>query len=128
VATSPTRGRSSIAWLFLSFRGRISRQVYWLTFGYIFSVNAVVIGQLIGEQEGLFFNLAEAIWPFVALGTIYAQLSVSVKRLHDIGYSGFLALASVIPFVNILFTIWIGLPPGTNGPNPYGDVTDAPPS
>lgn len=125
---TPRPGTRSLAWLFLSFRGRVSREVYWLTFGYMVSVNAAIVCQLVGPEGRLFFRFAEAVSPFVALGTIYVQLSVSVKRLHDIGYSGFLALASFIPFVNLLFTIWIGLPPGTAGPNAYGDATDRPPS
>ena len=126
--TPRTRRPSPIAWLFLSFRGRVSRQVYWLTFGYMVSVVAVVTGQLLGEQEGIFFQLAQVAWPFVILGTVYVQLSVSVKRLHDMGYSGLLALASFVPFVNFLFTIWVGLPPGTDGPNAYGDAADRPPA
>ncbi len=128
MATPGTRRRSSIAWLFLSFRGRVSRRVYWLTYGYLYSVNFALLFLLLGHEEGALFHLAQAVVPFVILGTFYVQISLSVKRLHDVGYSGFLAVASLIPFVNLVFIIWIGLPPGTSGANLYGDVTDAPPA
>ena len=36
-------------------------------------------------------------------------IAIAVKRLHDIGYSGFLALAIFVPLVNIFFTIWVGV-------------------
>ena len=51
-----------------------------------------------------------------------------MKRLHDVGYSGFLALAMFVPLVNIFFTIWVGIVPGTAGPNAYGDVPDSVPA
>jgi uncharacterized membrane protein YhaH (DUF805 family) len=62
------------------------------------------------------------------LATLYCNLAVAVKRLHDVGYSGFLALALVIPLVNFAFTIWVGILPGTAGPNRYGNAPDTPPA
>lgn len=122
------RRRNPFPWLLLSLRGRISRQIYWLTCGYLISANTVVASQIVGGEEASFFNVAVSVWPFVALGTVYCQVAISVKRLHDIGYSGFLGLASLVPFINIFFTVWVGLPPGTSGPNPYGDAPDRPPA
>ena len=62
------------------------------------------------------------------IATVYSNLAVTVKRLHDIGYSGFLALAIFVPLVNIFFTIWVGVVPGTPGPNVYGEAPDSVPA
>ena len=48
---------------------------------------------------------------------LYANIAIAVKRLHDIGYGGFLAVAILIPIVNLAFNIWVGVLPGTPGPN-----------
>jgi uncharacterized membrane protein YhaH (DUF805 family) len=124
---TPTR-HSPLLWLFVSFRGRISRGIYWLAYGVLLCVNAVLVGQLIGGSEASFSRLADAVAPFVILATLYANVSVAVKRLHDMGYSGFIAIALFVPFVNFAFTIWVGLVPGTGGPNSYGQVVDTPPA
>ena len=60
--------------------------------------------------------------------TIYVNVAIAVKRLHDVGYSGFLAVAVLIPIVQVAFFIWVGIIPGTPDPNPYGDRPDVPPS
>ena len=60
--------------------------------------------------------------------TIYCDVAISVKRLHDVGYGGFLAVALFIPLVNVAFTIWIGILPGSSDPNAYGPGPDMPPA
>jgi uncharacterized membrane protein YhaH (DUF805 family) len=119
---------SSIPWLFFGLKGRISRRVYWLSYALLICLNAVVVGQLLGDEQASFSRLAQAIGPFVILVTVYSNVAVSVKRLHDVGYSGFLALAMFVPLVNFGFTIWIGMLPGTAGPNAYGDMPDSVPT
>jgi uncharacterized membrane protein YhaH (DUF805 family) len=94
----------------------------------LIAVNGVLIGQLLGGEHASFNGLAQTLGPFVILGTLYSNVAIAVKRLHDAGYSGFLAFALFIPLVNFAFTIWIGILPGTAGPNAYGDVTDSIPA
>ena len=60
--------------------------------------------------------------------TIYWTVAISVKRLHDVGYGGFLAAALFIPLVNVAFTISIGILPGSSDPNAYGPGPDMPPA
>jgi uncharacterized membrane protein YhaH (DUF805 family) len=67
------------------------------------------------------------VWPDLALfATLYCHLAVSVKRLHDAGYGGFLAAALFVPLVQLIFTIWVGILPGTGGPNRFGEAEDQP--
>ena len=123
-----TKRRSPLPWLFASFKGRVSRGIYWLAYAMLLCVNAVLVGQLIGGPEASFSRLADTVAPAVILATLYANFAVAVKRLHDIGYSGFLAIALLIPFINFAFTIWVGIVPGTAGPNRFGDATDRQPA
>lgn len=45
---------------------------------------------------------------------------IGVQRLHDMGWSGWLLLLTIVPFVGSLFPILMMLLPGTKGPNKYG--------
>ena len=117
-----------MTWLLFSLRGRASRQTYWLSYLMLVCLNAVIVGQLFGGEEATFSEVAAAVGPVVIIATIYSNLAVTVKRLHDVGYSGFLSAAMFVPLVNFFFTIWVGVLPGTAGPNAYGDVPDSVPA
>lgn len=109
-------------------RGRVSRRVYWLTYLLITCLQSAVIVQLIGGEAASLHRITTAVGPVLLFGTLYSQLAVSVKRLHDCGYTGFFALALLVPLVNLAFTIWAGIVPGTPGPNRLGVATDVPPT
>ncbi len=114
-------------WLFFGLKGRISRGIYWPAYLLIICVQSALLAQLAGAEQASFHGLALSIGPMILLVSLYSSVSISVKRLHDVGYSGFLALAILIPFLNLGFAIWVGLLPGTSGPNPYGDAPDVTP-
>ncbi len=123
----PPRRRSPILWVLFGLAGRISRSIYWLCFVLFVSLEAALVAQIMGGEQASYYGLVSSILPAVLLITLYSNIAVAVKRLHDLGYSGFLALALLIPFVNLAFTIWVGILPGTAGPNRYGAVVDIPP-
>jgi len=56
---------------------------------------------------------------YVVFGLL--NLSVSIRRLHDIGKSGWWVLLSLIPLVGILILIWWWAQPGSAEANKYGD-------
>jgi uncharacterized membrane protein YhaH (DUF805 family) len=122
-----TRRRSRLLWLFLGLRGRISRSVYWLAFVLLRCIQVAILMQILGGEQASWFNLVLSIGPVILLVTLYANIAVSVKRLHDVGYSGLLALALFVPLVDLAFSIWTGILPGTAGANRYGATPDAPP-
>ena len=118
-----------MAWLLLQLRGRVSRKVYWLSYAMILAVQAILLRPLMHGLELVLSGSPEAapLWPDLALfATVYCHLAVSVKRLHDAGYGGFLAAALFVPIVQLVFTVWVGLLPGTVGPNKFGEVEDQP--
>lgn len=121
-------GSSPLFWLLLSLSGRISRGIYWPALLALFAVNFALYFQLVGMTEEDARGAFPLFMLLAALAALYANIAISVKRLHDVGYAGFLAVATLIPFLNVAFAIWIGLLPGTAGPNSYGDMPDVPPA
>lgn len=48
------------------------------------------------------------------------SIQIGVKRLHDIGWSGWLLFITLIPFVGSIFQLLIFVMPGTQGSNRFG--------
>lgn len=119
--------RSPVLWLLFSLKGRISRGIYWLGYLFILCLQSVVLSQIVSGGQSSFYELASTAGPFLLFATIFSNAALAVKRLHDIGYGGFLAIAILIPLVGVAFTIWVGLLPGAAGPNRFGDAVDTPP-
>lgn len=97
--------------LYLSPRGRCSRQFYWL-FGVL---PFVVIGVVLGV---LHIGLVVAV-PIVLL-CIWPSLAMQAKRWHDLNLSGWWAVLGLVPLLNYVVIVGVGLVPGTEGPNPFG--------
>ena len=93
---------------------------------FLVCVQSALLSQLVGGEQAGYYDLVAGISLPVLLVTTYINIAISVKRLHDVGYSGFLALAVLVPIVNLAFSIWVGILPGTAGPNSYGDLPNAP--
>jgi uncharacterized membrane protein YhaH (DUF805 family) len=123
-----TARRSPLPWLLFGFGGRISRGIYWQGFLALLCVNTALYFQLIGMTEEDLAGSRPFLVLLVAIAALFVNIAIAVKRLHDVGYSGFLAIAVAIPILNVAFSIWIGLLPGTAGPNAYADAADVPPA
>ena len=56
------------------------------------------------------------------LGTTFsiALLLTCIRRLHDLGRSGWWTLVTFVPFLNFAFCFWLMIIPGTPGANEYG--------
>ncbi|MGH6924727.1 MAG: DUF805 domain-containing protein [Propylenella sp.] len=119
--------RSPLLWLLFGFKGRISRSIYWPSMLALIALNFALYFQIVGMTEEELRGSLPFVTLLLALAALYINLAVAVKRLHDVGYAGFLAVAVIIPFLNIAFSIWVGILPGTAGPNTYGDAADVPP-
>jgi uncharacterized membrane protein YhaH (DUF805 family) len=57
---------------------------------------------------------------FLFIGIVVVSIQISVQRLHDLGWSGWLWLLNFVPFVGSLFPFVIAVIPGTNIANRYG--------
>jgi uncharacterized membrane protein YhaH (DUF805 family) len=56
----------------------------------------------------------------VALAFAYMNITISVQRLHDLGWSGWLWLLNLLPFVYAVFPLLLAILPGNTGANRYG--------
>jgi uncharacterized membrane protein YhaH (DUF805 family) len=70
------------------------------------------------STAGLILGGLVAFILFIALAVVSIQFSV--QRLHDIGWSGWLWLLNLVPFVGSFFPLVIMVVPGTNIANQYG--------
>ncbi len=96
---------------YANFEGRASRPEYWyfVLFNVIISIALGIIGGRHHTLENLY-----------ALFILIPGITVSVRRLHDIGKSGWMLLISLIPIIG---TIWIIVLLATEGEykeNKYG--------
>ncbi|KAE9648026.1 DUF805 domain-containing protein [Pseudomonas sp. PB106] len=57
---------------------------------------------------------------FLFIGFFIVTILFSVQRLHDIGWSGWLWLLNLVPFVGSFFPLVIMVVPGNTGVNRYG--------
>lgn len=98
------------------FSGRARRKEYWmfqLVNALIFAL--LVAGALITKSRPLFFLLVLG----YALATFVPGLAVGVRRLHDIDFTGWWLLISLVPLGGPVLLVF-HLLEGSPGPNPYG--------
>ena len=108
---------------YADFNGRARRSEYWyfVLFNFIVSI---LIGLSLGVIAGLLNVPALVYLAYLwSLAVFIPSLAVSVRRLHDIGRSGWWLLLSLIPLVgSIILIIWccFDSQPGANqyGSNP----------
>ncbi|MCB1388821.1 MAG: DUF805 domain-containing protein [Rhodobacteraceae bacterium] len=106
---------------YFTFSGRAPRAEYWYWVLFVLLVSvvlAVVDLALMGPGRG------QPLSALFSLAVLFPGLAVSVRRLHDIGRSGWWVLIAIIPLVGaILLLVWFAREsdPGDNefGPNPY---------
>ncbi len=104
---------------YVNFNGRARRKAYWMfvLFNIIAAVILSIVDGIIGTG-GLLGGL-------YALAVFIPGLALLVRRLHDIGKSGWWALIGLVPLIGVIVIIVFACmdsQPGTNayGPNPKG--------
>ena len=109
--------------------GRASRAELWsfallqLAFFAFFALLGGGMEVAIGEGAG--FAAAVVMIGLLSLALLVPNVTVAVRRLHDIGKSGWWYLIQMVPMIGgIVFLVFMLMPsqPGSNqyGPNPYG--------
>ena len=107
---------------YANFEGRARRKEYWhfVLFNGIAGVVAELIDKLIGS--GQFADGAGIGWVslVVSLALVVPGLAVAVRRLHDIGKSGWSYFVILIPLVGAFVFLYWMLIDGDAGDNAYG--------
>jgi uncharacterized membrane protein YhaH (DUF805 family) len=110
------------------FSGRARRKEYWMFVLWNFII--VVVLWIIAAAISVAINsqVVSIIVGLYSLAVLLPNIGVSVRRLHDIGRSGWWLLIGLIPLVGaIILLVWDAKDsqPGSNqyGPNPKGITT-----
>ena len=110
---------------YFCFEGRARRKEYWMfaLFNGIVGVAISWIASLLAGATGM--NGITYLGALYNLAVFIPGLAVSVRRLHDIGKSGWWFLILLVPFIGaivLLIFFCLDSQPGGNkyGPNPKG--------
>ena len=93
---------------YVDFEGRAGRKEFW-TF---ILVNLVI--------SALLANFLPYLGSLFSLAIIVPSIAVSVRRLHDVGQSGWLLLVGLIPLVGLIILIYFYVQESQAGTNEYG--------
>jgi len=92
---------------YVTFTGRASRPEFWWFF--LFQIIVLIVTGMISS---ILYGIA-------ALAMLLPGIAVGVRRLHDIGKTGWLMLIALIPIVGLLLLYWFAQP--SDGPNQFDE-------
>jgi uncharacterized membrane protein YhaH (DUF805 family) len=105
---------------YAEFSGRARRKEYWMfaLFNIVFSIAAIILDNILGTTiedvgYGLFYCL-------YGLAVIIPSLAVGVRRLHDVGKSGWFLFVALIPIIGAIWLLVLLCTDGNAGANEYG--------
>lgn len=111
---------------YVVFQGRARRQEFWMfvLFNVIFSFVAALLDNLLGLNVNSSYGSSYVSTGYISmvysLAVFLPTLGVTVRRLHDVGKSGWMILVALIPFVGWIWLIVLEATAGQPGPNQYG--------
>jgi len=109
---------------YATFSGRASRSEYWwvallqvLLVAVVYGVMVAVAAsayEAIGTTQSPVFVVAvftpPALLGLYALATLVPSAALTVRRLHDANYSGWLALLALVPVVGLCLVVLLAMP------------------
>ena len=98
---------------YADFNGRARRAEYWYF---------VLFNFLIGTVIGLVVGLIGLDWLsyIYSLALFVPGMAITVRRLHDVGKSGWWLLISFVPLIGAIWLIILLVKEGDHGNNAYG--------
>jgi uncharacterized membrane protein YhaH (DUF805 family) len=114
----------------INFSGRATRSEFWFWTLFVVLYSVVLMVAFLA----LNLDVDKALNPFIVvclliLVSVVPGIALTVRRLHDLGRSGWTGLVLVVPFLGqVIFVVWM-CTRGTQGPNRFGgDPLEAGPS
>ena len=105
---------------YADFSGRARRKEYWIfvLFNMIFAMIALILDNVLGLTVG---ELPYGVIYFLyLLAVVIPSLALAVRRLHDVGKSGWMILISLIPIVGAIWLLVLMVTDSNTGENEYG--------
>ncbi|WP_051533451.1 DUF805 domain-containing protein [Anaerovibrio sp. RM50] len=111
------------AFKWTTYTGRLNRQRYFLR-GLAFGLAAfalAMIGAMLGLAMDFSEDASEGLGYIFCIPVFVLSYMNAMKRCHDLDKPGWLAIGTLVPFVNLFLGIYLLFFRGTDGPNQYGD-------
>ena len=99
---------------YVNFKGRATRPEYWWFF--LFQVLLSIVVNILSFAV----PILGTILGLASLAILLPGLAVGVRRLHDIGKSGWFLLVALIPLIGTIWLIVLLATEGQSGANEYG--------
>jgi uncharacterized membrane protein YhaH (DUF805 family) len=106
---------------YADFNGRARRKEYWMfvLFNMIFAIVAMILDNVLGiAMEGIGYG---PLYGLYVLAIIIPSIAVGVRRLHDIGKSGWMYLITFIPLIGPFWLLLLMTTDSNPGENQYGE-------
>ncbi|WP_299060990.1 DUF805 domain-containing protein [uncultured Polaribacter sp.] len=112
---------------YADFNGRARRKEYWMfTLFHIIIIIAIMLLSFVLLGGENYNNEEPNPFVFIGLGiyilaTFIPSLALSVRRLHDVGKSGWFYLITLIPYIGGLILFVFACKDSENGANKWGE-------
>ncbi|WP_268798257.1 DUF805 domain-containing protein [Pseudomonas huanghezhanensis] len=100
-------------------QGRIGRLRY-LAWSMVLMLVALVVGALCMTIMNMSLIAGGLLGSIAVVALIVISIQIGAQRLHDAGWSAWLLLLNLVPFVGSFFPFLMMVVPGNNGANQYG--------
>jgi uncharacterized membrane protein YhaH (DUF805 family) len=99
-----------------NFDGRSERREYWI----FLLINFVITMALTAVEQGIFGG-SGILSSLYGLFVLIPGIAVSIRRLHDVGKSGWMQLVMFIPLIGWIWFLILMAKEGDLGRNEYGE-------
>jgi uncharacterized membrane protein YhaH (DUF805 family) len=102
---------------YVTFSGRASRSEFWY-----FSLFLALAGFAFSVIDAMLFLQSDIglLSPIFSITTFVPSIAVSVRRLHDVDFSGSWLLIVFVPIIGWIFLLILAIRIGTQGANRFG--------
>lgn len=107
---------------YADFEGRARRKEYWMFFliNFLISIGFTILASIAGSISNGLAMIFSSISMLYSLAVLIPGIAVGIRRLHDIGKSGWMLLVAFIPIAGAIWLIVLLATEGDHGTNEYG--------
>ncbi|MEO0343857.1 MAG: DUF805 domain-containing protein [Pseudomonadota bacterium] len=99
---------------YVDFNGTSTRPAFW--YFVLFMIIAYVAATVI---DSVIFGQPSFLYMATSLGLLLPNIAVSIRRLHDMGKSGWFLLIGLIPLIGLIVLIYFYVQPSKMADNIY---------
>lgn len=100
---------------YAKFDGRARRREFWMFTLFNIIVSAVI--NILATQVSQIFGILGLVY---MLAVLVPSIAVGIRRMHDIGKSGWWLLIALVPVIGGIWFLVLAVTKGQSGSNAYG--------